>query len=77
MTASTMPIMPTMLNASPNMTHAMMAVVGGVRYNRLVTCVAALFRIRANSRKIAPIDSCQVSLLAGFANRTTNRTNST
>ena len=56
MTASSMPAMPTMLNASLNMTHAITAVVGGVRYNKLVTCVAALLRMSANSRKIAPID---------------------
>src|SRR5690606_11661595 len=51
-----MPAMPARLKDSPNAAQAIRAVVGGVRYSRLVTCVAALLRIRANSRKIAPID---------------------
>ena len=55
-----MPATPVRLNASPNMSQAIRAVVGGVRYNRLVTLVAALFRINANSRKIAPMDNARM-----------------
>ena len=60
-TASAMPAMPAMLNASPNISQAMTAVVGGVRYNKLVTLVAALFRIKANNRKMAPIDNAKIA----------------
>jgi len=57
MTANAMPAMPIRLNTSPNAAHAINAVVGGVRYSKLVTCVAALLRINANNKKIAPIDN--------------------
>ena len=52
-----MPAIPIRLKTSPNAAQAIKAVVGGVRYRRLVTRVAALLRIRANNRKIAPIES--------------------
>jgi hypothetical protein len=49
MTAIAMPITPSTLKASPNISHAISAVVGGVRYSRLVTTVASLRRSSVNS----------------------------
>ena len=59
-TAINMPTIPAKLKLSPKINHAMIAVVGGVKYIRLVTLVAALLRIKANNRKIAPIDRAKI-----------------
>ena len=44
------------LKGSSNKNQAINAVVGGVRYKRLVTLVAAPFRININNKLIAPIE---------------------
>ena len=45
---------------SSNKTHAINAVVGGVRYIKLVTLVAAPCRIITNNRELAPIDKANI-----------------
>ena len=45
---------------SLNKTHAINAVVGGVRYIKLVTLVAAPCRIITNNRELAPIDKANI-----------------
>ena len=44
------------LIGSSNKNQAINAVVGGVRYKRLVTLVAAPFRIKINNKLMAPIE---------------------
>ncbi len=44
------------VRGSSNKTQAINAVVGGVRYKRLVTFVAAPLRIKINNKLIAPIE---------------------
>ena len=46
---------------SLNSNQAMMAVVGGVRYIRLVTLVASPFLIMTNKSEIAPIDKAKTA----------------
>jgi hypothetical protein len=45
---------------SLNKNHAINAVVGGVRYIKLVTLVAAPCRIITNSKELAPIDKSNI-----------------
>jgi hypothetical protein len=45
------------VNGSSNKNHAITAVVGGVRYIRLVTRVASPLRIMINRSDMAPIDN--------------------
>ena len=45
---------------SSNKTHAINAVVGGVRYIKLVTLVAAPWRIITNNKELAPIDKANM-----------------
>ena len=49
---------------SLNNNQAMMAVVGGVRYIRLVTLVASPFLIMTNSNEIAPIDKAKTAQIS-------------
>ena len=44
------------VNGSSNKSHAIKAVVGGVKYNRLVTLVAAPLRIIMNNKLIEPME---------------------
>ena len=44
------------VKGSSNKIQAIRAVVGGVKYNRLVTLVAAPLRIKINNKLIAPIE---------------------
>ena len=44
------------VKGSSNSNHAIIAVVGGVRYKRLVTLVAAPLRIIMNSKLTEPIE---------------------
>lgn len=45
---------------SLNKNHAINAVVGGVRYIKLVTLVAAPCRIITNNKELAPIDKANI-----------------
>ena len=45
---------------SLNKNHAINAVVGGVKYIRLVTLVAAPWRIITNNKELAPIDKANI-----------------
>ena len=49
------------VNGSPNKNQAINAVVGGVRYRKLVTLVAAPLRIIIKSKLIEPIDSGKIA----------------
>ena len=49
------------VKGSLNRSHAINAVVGGVKYNKLVTFVAAPFRIIMNNKLIEPIDSGKIA----------------
>ncbi len=53
---------------SLNSIQAMMAVVGGVRYIRLVTLVASPFLIMTNNSEIAPIDNAKTAQMSGRTN---------
>ena len=46
----------TQVMGSSNKNHAIKAVVGGVKYIKLVTLVAAPLRIKMNNKEIAPIE---------------------
>ena len=53
---------------SLNSIQAMMAVVGGVRYIRLVTLVASPFLIMTNNSEIAPIDNAKTAQMSDRIN---------
>lgn len=53
---------------SLNKSHAMMAVVGGVRYIRLVTLVASPFLIMTNNNEMAPIDNAKTAQMSDRIN---------
>ena len=53
---------------SLNSIQAMMAVVGGVRYIRLVTLVASPFLIMTNNSEIAPIDKAKTAQMSDRIN---------
>ena len=53
---------------SLNSSQAMMAVVGGVRYIRLVTLVASPFLIMTNKSEIAPIDKAKTAQMSDRIN---------
>jgi hypothetical protein len=44
-----------------NKNHAINAVVGGVKYIKLVTLVAAPWRIITNNKELAPIDKANMA----------------
>ncbi len=46
---------------SLNKNHAINAVVGGVKYIKLVTLVAAPWRIITNNKELAPIDKANMA----------------
>ena len=59
-TASSIPAIPMSVNVSENNNQASIAVSGGVRYIKLETWVAALLRIRAYNKNMAPIDNAKI-----------------
>jgi hypothetical protein len=58
-----MPAMPMSVNVSENNNQASIAVSGGVKYIKLETWVAALLRIRAYNKNMAPIDNANIDIL--------------